>query len=101
MNFRSVTAWLVLAANVISVQTASAQTKAAGDLVRGAFENDNAWRTDRVTRLTKPDGWLSLIGLHFLKDGANTLGSAKDNDVVLSGGPAHLGVAIVGPAGKV
>jgi uncharacterized protein len=51
-----------------------------------------AWRSGRVERLKAPGGWLSLIGLHWLKDGRNTVGSAKDNDVVLAKGPAHLGV---------
>ncbi|MEO5559794.1 MAG: DUF1684 domain-containing protein [Dokdonella sp.] len=50
------------------------------------------WRAQRVERLKAPDGWLSLIGLHWLKDGKNRIGSAKDNDVVLAKGPAHLGV---------
>jgi uncharacterized protein (DUF1684 family) len=50
-------------------------------------------RRERETQLQAPDGWLTLIGLHFLKDGANTVGHAKDNDVVLAKGPEHLGVA--------
>jgi uncharacterized protein len=50
------------------------------------------WQAGRVERLTAPDGWLSLIGLEWLKDGANRVGSAADNDIVLSAGPAHLGV---------
>jgi uncharacterized protein (DUF1684 family) len=50
------------------------------------------WRAQRVERLKAPNGWLSLIGLHWLKDGKNSVGSAKDNDVVLAKGPAHLGV---------
>jgi uncharacterized protein (DUF1684 family) len=54
-----------------------------------------AARAEREARLQTPDGWLSLIGLHFLKDGANSVGSAKDNDVVLAKGPAHFGVATV------
>ncbi len=50
-----------------------------------------AFRAARVDRLKAPQGWLSLIGLYWLKEGNNTIGSAKDNDVVLSKGPAHLG----------
>ncbi len=50
-------------------------------------------RQERETRLQAPDGWLTLIGLHFLKEGANTLGRAKDNDIVLARGPEHWGVA--------
>jgi uncharacterized protein (DUF1684 family) len=51
----------------------------------------DAWRGQRLQRLQAPNGWLSLIGLPWLKDGSNSVGSAKDNDVVLTKGPAHLG----------
>ncbi|HVJ61305.1 MAG TPA: DUF1684 domain-containing protein [Tahibacter sp.] len=52
-----------------------------------------AWRKQRVDRLKTPTGWLSLVGLHWLKDGEQTVGSGKDNDndVVLNVGPARLG----------
>lgn len=60
-----------------------------------------AWRAERTKRLTTPDGWLSLIGLHFLKAGANTVGSAADNAIVLAKGPAHLGTVVLGEGGKV
>lgn len=50
------------------------------------------WRDGRVERLMAPDGWLSLIGLEWLKPGENRVGSAADNDIVLKAGPAHLGV---------
>lgn len=49
------------------------------------------WRHERVEHLRAPHGWLSLIGLDWLKDGKNTLGSAKGNDIVLAKAPAHLG----------
>ena len=48
-------------------------------------------RNDRVARLTSPNGWLSLIGLEWLKEGDNRIGTAADNDIVLKAGPAHLG----------
>lgn len=50
------------------------------------------WRAGRIERLTAPDGWLSLIGLEWLKPGDNRIGSAADNDIVLKAGPKHLGV---------
>jgi uncharacterized protein len=59
------------------------------------------WRTERVAKLTAPDGWLTLVGLHFLKEGPNTIGNAKDNDVVLAKGPARLGTVTVAANGKV
>lgn len=49
------------------------------------------WRQERVEHLRAPHGWLSLVGLDWLKDGKNTLGSAKGNDIVLAKMPAHLG----------
>lgn len=58
------------------------------------------WRADRVARLTAPDGWLSLIGLDWLHEGANRIGSADDNDVVLKAGPAHLGTITLAADGS-
>jgi uncharacterized protein (DUF1684 family) len=67
-----------------------------------AFARETAaWRAERVAALTKADGWLSLIGLHFLKDGANRVGSAKDNEVVLAAGPARAGEVTLGADGAV
>ena len=42
-----------------------------------------AFAAARVSELTAPDAWLSLIGLHWLPQGETTLGSAPDNGVVL------------------
>lgn len=49
------------------------------------------WHAGRVARLTAPNGWLSLTGLDWLQAGANRVGSAADNDVVIANAPAHLG----------
>lgn len=58
------------------------------------------WRAGRVERLTAPDGWLSLIGLDWLQPGANRIGSAADNNIVLTAGPAHLGTLTLSDEGK-
>jgi len=50
------------------------------------------WRRERVARLTAPDGWLSLIGLHWLQPGDNSVGSAADNTVRLTAGAPYLGI---------
>jgi uncharacterized protein (DUF1684 family) len=69
---------------------------------RQQYEKEiEAWRAERVAKLTAPDGWMTLVGLHFLRDGANTVGSAKDNTVVLTKGPAHLGTVTVERDGKI
>jgi len=57
------------------------------------------WRAARVARLTAPDGWLSLIGLEWLHEGANRVGSAAGNDIVLKAGPAHLGTVTLAADG--
>lgn len=59
------------------------------------------WRRERVAQLTQPDGWLSLVGLAWLQPGANSLGTAADNTVILPCGPAHLGVIHLTGAGAV
>ncbi|MBP9913903.1 MAG: DUF1684 domain-containing protein, partial [Opitutaceae bacterium] len=61
----------------------------------------NAARVKREQRLTAPDGWLTLIGLHFLAAGENSVGSAKNNAVVLAAGPAYLGVVRLADDGNV
>lgn len=60
-----------------------------------------AARSERVARLTKPDGWLTLIGLHFLNPGDNTVGHDAGNSLVLAAGPARLGTVSLSAAGVV
>jgi uncharacterized protein (DUF1684 family) len=57
-----------------------------------------AWRAARDARLRDPDGWLTLVGLHWLEPGENAFGSAPDNDLVLRGTdvPARIGSLVLG-----
>ena len=52
------------------------------------------WRRGREARLRSEDGWLSLAGLFWLKDGENTVGADPSNNIVLPKGsaPDRLGV---------
>jgi uncharacterized protein len=57
------------------------------------------WRAKHETDYRRD--WVSIAGLHPLKDGANTAGSARTNDIVLPESvPARLGTFVVN-AGKV
>jgi uncharacterized protein (DUF1684 family) len=47
------------------------------------------WKAELVSDLKQ--NWLVLAGLFWLKPGANTFGSANDNEIVLPSGPAHAG----------
>lgn len=51
-----------------------------------------AWRDQRRADLLAPEGWASLIGLHWIEPGAHYLGSDADNGIQLAMGPAHLGM---------
>ena len=51
-----------------------------------------AWRAKRLASLQAPTGWLTLVGLEWLAEGANRLGSAADADVTFPAkAPANLG----------
>jgi uncharacterized protein (DUF1684 family) len=49
------------------------------------------WRAKRLASLTSESGWLSLIGLFWLKEGKNTFGSDAANDIVVPKVPARAG----------
>ncbi len=61
------------------------------------------WRSDRLAALTSENGWLTLVGIYWLKPGANRFGSAHDNDIVLAseGVPASAGSLELKPDGTV
>lgn len=44
-----------------------------------------AWRVHRTARLTAPDGWLAVVGLAWLAEGENTVGSDPSCRVRLPG----------------
>ncbi len=44
------------------------------------------WQKTRLARLTKDDGWLTLCGLFWLREGENTFGSDSTNSIVFPRG---------------
>ncbi len=72
---------------------ADAEAVRAADAARRAYERQvNDVRAERLQRLTRPDGWLSLVGLHWLTPGATYVGTARDNGTRLALGPEQLGM---------
>lgn len=61
-----------------------------------------AWKQTRFERLQRPDGWLTLVGLGWLKEGDNSIGSDPGSAVVLPSGkaPARLGTLRLAGSGK-
>ncbi len=53
-------------------------------------EQIEQWHRERIKRLTAPEGWLSLAGLYWLKEGENTFGFGSGNDIVFPDGNKKL-----------
>jgi uncharacterized protein (DUF1684 family) len=70
---------------------AAAAVPAADPTYRAGIET---WRTAREARLRGDGGWLQVVGLFWLKDGASTFGTDAGNAIVLPAGsaPARAGV---------
>jgi len=51
------------------------------------------WQRERLAALTADDGWLTVAGLFWLKEGRNTIGAGAGNQILLPKGsaPAMLG----------
>jgi uncharacterized protein (DUF1684 family) len=65
---------------------------AASKAVPAFIAEENAWRAQRDANLRKPDGWTSLIGLHWITLKAHYVGSGADNGIRLAKGPAKMGL---------
>ena len=77
---------LLLAASLQAGQKDS--VRAVGETHRQVVED---WRSNRHAGLSAADGYLSQVGLEWLKEGENRVGSAPDNDVRIADGPAIWG----------
>jgi uncharacterized protein (DUF1684 family) len=83
---------LVLCASCARTGTPTREQTAAAD--GAAYERElEQWKAKRLAGLKGEDGWLSLIGLFWLKEGENRFGSDPLNEIVLPEGkvPAQAG----------
>lgn len=53
------------------------------------------WRDRRHERLSSESGWLTLVGLEWLKEGENLIGSNPSSTVPIEGGPDNWGTLYV------
>lgn len=74
--------------SVISILTVPASPNQQNDYV----SNIEAWRLEREQSLKADDGWLTVEGLFFLREGDNAFGASPLNDIVLPTGPAEAGI---------
>jgi hypothetical protein len=95
---RTLTCWLTLTFATALAAPAEpapeAEAEPPTDLVEAHRRDVETWRQRRIEGLTNPEGWLSLVGLYWLQEGANTLGADPASAVVLPEGkaPARAGV---------
>jgi len=55
-----------------------------------------SWRLERLSNIKAPLGWLSVIGLHWLDEGENSIGSAKENKIIFDEGASpNIGKIVV------
>lgn len=67
-------------------------TSAANPTATEVEAETRAFHARRISTLTAPEGWLSVVGLLWLAEGENTVGAASDNALRCPAGwPAHLG----------
>ena len=79
---------------VLALLVALFQPAVAADPTTVTWKSDLlAWRAEHAKNLQQPNGWLTLIGLEWLKPGDNSVGSAKSNAAVITAPtPAALGI---------
>jgi len=81
---------VALFASALSIQVPSTR---ADDAYRAEIER---FRQRRVADLKAEDGWLSVVGLHWLHQGESRLGSDPSSDILLpAGAPAIVGSLIL------
>ncbi len=86
---------LLLAAMTLAGCGDAERHEPAGDAPRfdAAFlMNNDIWREQRQAELLAPDGWTSLVGLHWLELKAHYIGSGSTSGIRLAMGPPRLGM---------
>jgi len=68
----------------------------AAQAERRAYEQSiETWRAGRLERLQRPTGWLSLVGMHWIEQGATRVGTNPKFTTRLAVGPDDLGTLIL------
>jgi uncharacterized protein (DUF1684 family) len=90
--------WAVLPAVACGGETA-APPALSPDLAAYLAEVES-WRAERMEGLRQPDSWLSLAGLYWLEEGANSIGADPVSDLVLPAGRAAARLGVLSRTGR-
>jgi uncharacterized protein (DUF1684 family) len=75
---------------------------AAAVTARRAYDTSiEAWHAERLERLQRPAGWLSLVGMHWIEEGATRVGTNPKFTTRLAVGPDDLGTLVLHKDGRI
>lgn len=84
---RSVLLFALCAALLLSASCAPQQQQPLAKTTGAAYTGEvEQWKSKRLANLKGEEGWLSLVGLHWLKEGENKVGSDPSSEVLLPEG---------------
>lgn len=82
----------VLPVILLATVACSSQPEAPPFDVAAYTDSIDQWREARAANLVTEDGWTTLVGLHWLREGENSVGSSADSVVQLpASAPEHVG----------
>jgi uncharacterized protein (DUF1684 family) len=92
MNRRQITALcLLLLTGAVTLDDAVTAEAVAPEATISHEQQIREWRKARHDRLTSDSGWLTLVGLEWLKHGENRVGSGPSSTARIPGGPEEWG----------
>jgi len=107
MRIPGITSAVLLAAMLTAVAGCGgdekpAQADAGADAARRAYDQSiEEWHAGRLERLQRPNGWLSLVGMHWIEEGPTRVGTNEKFGTRLAVGPDDLGTLILGKDGRI
>ena len=80
---------IVLGVTLLLTSACGSGSRSKNQLDAAAYQREiEQWKGERAAGLQSEDGWLTLVGLFWLKEGENKVGSAESNEIVLPQGKA-------------
>lgn len=100
MEMARLCAWVLVGLALAGCGVAPSGGEAGGgDVAAAAVAADpafvaaqEAWRAERRADLRRPDGWASLVGLHWIELPAHYVGSGPTAGIRLAKGPERMGL---------